>query len=457
MRARLLLVPLALAASLVATSTAGGPAPGGKGAAYYLGGARAAAKAPRMELYRTGFKTAGEPNIGIGKDGWIWSDVREQLVYSADKGRTWKKLALDGHLATLDPYLYVDRATGRVYKSDLAGTCQVLSWSDDHAETWTHAPAACNQSDHQTIYAGPPTTIPVVGSYPRVLYNCSQTAGYNGYSLATGCARSLDGGLSWTPSGSYAYQDPSPYLPGANSGDAGVAGVCNGDTGPISVGPDGRLYVPRGWCGQPWLAYSDDEGTTWQRTEVARIGMNTTVSGGFGVVAPGSGQADHEAAAVADKYGNVYYLWVAKDRQPYLAISHDRGKTFAAPRRVGPPGLKEAWGPALDIDDAGRVAFAFMGSTNSPGAPWQPTAYGDTTWTGYLGLIAKPRDAKPVILGGPVSPASEPLALKGCGPDRCNDTVLDFIDVAIAPDGTVWGAFVDSTIGGELVLGRLRP
>jgi hypothetical protein len=33
--------------------------------------------------------------------------------------------------------------------------------------------------------------------------------------------------------------------------------------------------------------------------------------------------------------------------------------------------------------------------------------------------------------------------------------VLDFIDVTFAPDGSVWGAFVDSTTNDELVLARL--
>lgn len=457
---RLALSALALASVVAAGATQASyapvaAAPGGAGVAYYPGGKRAAVKAPRLSLFRTGVKNAGEPNVGITKDGTIWSDAREKVVRSADGGKTWQALTLDDHVATLDPYLYVDRATNRVYKSDLGGTCQVLSWTDDRGETWTTAPAACNQSDHQTIAAGPPTTaVPTVG-YRNVLYNCSQTLGYNGYSMATGCVRSHDGGLSWAPTGTYAFVDPSPYLPATDSGDGGVAGVCNGDTGPIFVGPTGRLYVPRGWCGQPWLAYSDDEGATFTRVQVAKNGMNTTVSGGFGIVAPGSGQADHEAAAVADKAGNVYYLWVAKDRMPYLAISRDKGKTFGPPLKVAPPGLREAWGPALDIDAKGQVAMAFMGTTDSPGTPWT-ASYADTTWTGYLGLIPKPLAAKPVVLAGPVSGPGTPLVSGACGPDRCDGKVLDFIDVSFAPDGSVWGAFIDSTSGAELVMGRLR-
>ena len=443
-----------VACALAGASDAAGASPGGRGVAFHPGGARAKAAPPTMELYRTGVRDSGEPNIGIAKDGTIWSTARQLVVRSTDKGRTWKTIALPAHATTLDPYLYVDPSTSRVYKSDLAGTCQMLSWSDDRGTTWTTAPAACNQSDHQSIAAGPPTTIPTAG-YKNVLYNCSQTLGYNGYSIATGCARSQDGGLSWTPTGTYAFNDPSPYGAGAGSGDAGVPAHCNGDNGPIFVAPYGRLFVPRGWCNQPWLAWSDDEGTTWTRVEVAKNGMNTSTSGGFGLVAPGSGQSDHEAAVVADKAGNVFYLWMAKDRLPYLSISRNRGATFGPPIKVAPPGLKEAWGPALDVDAKGRVAMAYMGSTTSPGAPWTGS-YTDTTFTGYLGLIAKPLDKKPVILAGPVSRPAEAFVYGKCGPGRCDEDVLDFIDVAFAPDGSVWGAFVDSTLRAELVMGRLR-
>jgi hypothetical protein len=57
-----------------------------------------------------------------------------------------------------------------------------------------------------------------------------------------------------------------------------------------------------------------------------------------------------------------------------------------------------------------------------------------------------------------VTPADQPLVLGVCGPGRCNNAVLDFIDVALAPDGSVWGAFVDSaTSRHELVMGHLTP
>ena len=179
-----------------------------------------AATPPRAELIHTGFFTAGEPNIGISGDGTIYSTVMQKVVRSIDKGKHFTDVTPAGHATTLDPYLYVDKATGRVYKSDLAGTCQLLSWSDDRGATWTTAPAACNLSDHQSITSARPVTSPTVG-YPNVVYNCSQTVGYNGYSFASGCDKSLNGGATFTPTGSFPFSDP-----GAESGDSGVPLHC---------------------------------------------------------------------------------------------------------------------------------------------------------------------------------------------------------------------------------------
>ena len=451
---------IAVVASVAAAATAPSIAstPGGSHAVTFVAGSHTqSANGPRIDLFRTGFANAGEPNIGIAKDGTIYSDVQAKVVRSTNGGRSWTNITPSTHVTSLDPFLYVDKATSRVYKADLAGTCQILSWSDDRGATWTDAPAACNQSDHESLSAAPPVAgLPTVG-YSNILYNCSQTAGYNGYSFASGCARSLDGGLTWHPTGTYAFNDPSPYGVAENSGDSGIPGICNGDVGPIFAGPDGALYVPRGWCGQPWLAISHDGGTTWTRVQVAHNGMNTSVTGGFGLVAPGSGQSDHEAAVMADGKGHVFFLWVALDRLPYLAVSRDGGRTFGNPVRVSPPSVREAWGPALDLDAKGRLAIAYMGSANSPGKPWTGS-YALTTFTGYVGLMVRPLDTRPVVVSGPVTTASTPLARGRCGPGRCNDGILDFIDVALGPAGDVWGAFVDTAgqVSDELVIGRLR-
>ena len=113
-------------------------------------------------------------------------------------------------------------------------------------------------------------------------------------------------------------------------------------------------------------------------------------------------------------------------------------------------------GTSLDLDSKGRLALAYMASTDSPGKPWT-ASYRGVTFTGYLGRIDRPLDAKPALVVAAVTRADEPLAYGACGPGRCNSGILDFIDVAFAPDGSVYGAFVDtSSARHELVLGHLR-
>jgi hypothetical protein len=117
--------------------------------------------------------------------------------------------------------------------------------------------------------------------------------------------------------------------------------------------------------------------------------------------------------------------------------------------------VREAWGPAIDLDSKGRIGLAYLASTNSPGKPWTGS-YRGVTFTGYLARIDNPTTAHPKIVTSAVTTPDQPLAFGACGPGRCNDGVLDFIDVALAPDGSVWGAFVDTSKSShELVMGHL--
>ncbi|MFN2543828.1 MAG: sialidase family protein [Actinomycetota bacterium] len=462
--AAIVVAGIAILGSATAPSTTAGAAAAqpeftGTAVAHYPGGVLPPEDqiipVPAVELFGTAFTGTGEPTIGVGRDGTLYSDDLTKTVVSTDHGKTWRDISPSNNVpASLDPYLYLDPVTNRLFKSDLIGTCQHLAFSDDEGTSWTRLPAACNLSDHQTIAAGPPATSQTVG-YQNVVYDCSQSAGYNGYSAASICDKSIDGGRTWVPTGTPAYHDPSPYGFGPGSGDSGVPGHCNGDIGHIFVGSDGALYVPRGWCGQPWLAVSHDEGATWTRTQVASNGMNTTVTGGFGLVAPGSGQSDHEAAVVADTKGNLFYMWMGLDRLPWLAVSRDHGATWSSPLMIGAPGVNEAWGPALGIDPDGRVSVAYMGTSGSPGAPWTGD-YANVAWFGYVAVIPKPLDTRPLIFSAATSSASRPFVKGTCGPDRC-DPVLDFIDVQSATDGSAWAAFVDAPRSKRLVVAHLAP
>ncbi|HVF52454.1 MAG TPA: sialidase family protein [Actinomycetota bacterium] len=457
----------ALSAVPAGAAKSDGDGSGGKAVAHFAGArevktAKVRAHAPDAKFHPIGLN-GSEPTLGLTDDGSVFytafqSNTRIEVVRSSDEGETWDIVspqfagARNAQLLSLDPYLFVDKRTDRIFTIDLTVACAYLSYTDDQGESWVTNPLACGRpvNDHQTLFAGPPAVSPTP-VYPSVVYYCWNDI------ASSSCSKSLDGGITFSPTGSPAY--PS-YQEGTDRGGVAgqsVPGMCGGLHGHGHVGPDGTVYIPRGWCGQPWLALSHDEGLTWERVQVANIGIE-----------------GHEAGVTTDDKGNIYYTWVGEqDRLPYLAISKDGGTNWSKPMMIGPPGLTESNIPNIDAGAKGKVAIVYMGSENAPGPPFQdpppcisvlpcrfiPDGYEDVTWNGYITMTDNALSKRPMFYTGSINDKSEPLVLMDCGPGRCQD-VLDFIDVVVGPDGIPWGAFVDSnrndaTIVGNGVVGRL--
>jgi hypothetical protein len=387
--------------------------------------------------------------------------VRPGVSISTDEGASWNRSASEvetprGDVAThqhsLDPYMYVDPHTSRIFADDLTTQhCSVLSISDDEGETWRDSLAGCFESDHQTVFAGPPRdSIPI--GYPNVVYRCAvNTVAASHASFTSTCQKSLDGGLTFLPPGTPAYiADPQ------ETGHGDVPGYCDGGLGHGIVDHAGRVWLPKGFCGQPWVAFSDDEGLTWTRVQVATNGMNDEGGPGVGIGTVGvhTRAFAHEAAIGVDPEGNAYYAWVAADRLPYLSISTDRGATWGAPLMIGAPGVNEASLPALAVGGVGKVTASYMGTTNSPGDRFDGD-YSETTWHGYLMVMYNANDAQPVFFSSAVNAPDDPLEEGECGAIRCG-VVGDFIDVQIGPDGVPWAAYVDghADVPQESVVGR---
>ncbi|MDQ3984890.1 MAG: glycoside hydrolase [Actinomycetota bacterium] len=354
---------------------------------------------------------AGEPTLGVTRNGDVFytalqDSTRVEIMRSTDGGKVWDVVSPtlptggNAHLLSLDPYLYADRATGRVFTIDLTVACSYLSFSDDHAKTWTTNPLACGRpiNDHQTLFAGPPAVSRTVG-YENIVYYCFQDV------ITSSCSKSLDGALTFAPTGAPAFP------PGA--------GPCfdGGLHGHGVVGADGAIYLPKEHCDQPYLAISTDEGVTWGRVQVADNG----------------GQQD--PTVDVDSRGNIYYGWISDDLLPYLSVSRDRGRTWSKPLMIGAPGVLRTNLLTLDVGTPGRVAFLYMGTED---------AKSPTTWNGYMGMTIDALSRSPIFYTGRANREADPLKRGDCGPGPCGEEVLDFLDVVIAPDGTVWGSFVDA-------------
>src|SRR4051812_17478645 len=409
---------------------------GAVAAAYRAGGRRVdAPDAPDARLFRTGYG-AWEPTIGVTKSGTIFfatrnSNVDPGVARSTDDGRTWTRSDPVAHQTSLDPFIWVDRTTGRVFDSDIGpqDTCPPVSYSDDGTD-WTTT-TACGGTDYQKIFGGPP---PRGGAQPTgyrdVVYFCSIAGGEGaGTSTFNLCQKSLDGGRTFTPTGSPSY--PPRVAP---PGSPPASPNCDGGAPPGFVGVDGTVYVPRGWCGEPWLAISHDEGDSWERVHLPGKPM---------LYDDADGAWPDDSGIAADRDGNLYYVWVADDLHPYLSVSRDGGRGWSAPLDILPPGVARTSNPAIDVGDPGRIAISFIGSE-------QPkTASPDSMrWNAYLAETVDALAADPTFYAASVNDPATNTLWKGDCPNaiRCGN-MGDFYDVTIGPDGTPRGAFVDSCPG----------
>jgi hypothetical protein len=432
-------VPVGLTSSDMPTE-AGSTMPGGGIITHFRGGRRA----NRIDggggrMIYTG-TAAFEPTLGIDKKGNIFYQGKDpsglgfspMVVVSRDDGRSWDEVTPTLHTHTIDPFLYLDEETGRAFSADLTLPCTTISHSDDVGQSWTTS-EACMLADHQNVFAGPPVSSPTVG-YPNVVYLCAIDLAASLAPAETSCLKSLDGGLVWVRTGMPAYTiDPARGK------------FCDGATGHGFVDAEGTVYLPRGWCGQPYLAISRDEGANWERIQVADTGMAGPIQGVCAAVCTET--FDHEAAVAVDDEGNIYYFWMGRNRLPYLAVSRDEGKSFTKPIMVGPPGLKEAWGPTLDIGATGKIALAYLGSTNAPGGE-SPIGRGpayteEVTWNGYITTTVNALSKKPRFFTTSLNPFSDPIGRGECSPVRCG-AQGDFIEVVIDPDGRPWTSMVDA-------------
>jgi hypothetical protein len=413
-------------------NTPDGQAGSGEGATSYRSGGREQRPVPGADTKLFGTSFGGwEPSMGVAKDGTLFyaarnSNVDANLIRSRDGGVTWQYVGPATHKVSLDPFMWLDYDTGTVFDSDIdTVTCVPISRSDDQGASWTTT-RGCGVTDHQSITGGPVPEggEPTTGGYPNVVYYCAITGGaLAGTSTETGCIRSNDGGRVWKVTGDPAFpprKDPRSTSPTA---------FCDGGAGHAAVGQDGTLFVPRGWCGEPYVAISKDEGTTWKRVRVP---------------GPNLIRSAHEAGVGADDDGNVYFSWVGEDRRAYMAVSRDNGDTWGQPVDVTPPGVTAVSDVTAEmaVGKPGAVAMVFLG-TEAPAD--KPAA--ERGWNAYVvqttdALATDPR----FIAAVQNDPQTNPLWIGTCGTLRCGN-IGDFLDVVIGPDGTAWSALVDSCVG----------
>lgn len=384
---------------------------------------------PALQLqWRNVGREAAEPTIGVDLEGnaffaasafdafGLGALAHTEIWSSNDGGLTFHDVspkALDQQLqpTTLDPYVYVDKKTGRVFSIDLVGAGSYLAYSDDKGQTWSEsAMSSPGANDHQSFStAPPPDGFPLAAtsdSFPNVIYYC-----VNHVSDAR-CARSTNGGQSFLVTGGPAFA-PSDGCSGA------LHGHLEGSPA------DGVVYLPAGRCGEPRIAISEDAATTWTEVTVSdTIGTSET----------------HTAIGV-DAKGNVFYVWYdTVHKLPWMSVSTDKGRKWSQPLMIAPPGVKAVNFPEIIAGDEGRIAVIFPGTAYND-SDEEPNP--DRPWNYYMVVSTNALDPDPLFVSNIANPASDPVHRGQCD-GRCSG-MFDFFEVTISPlDGSLWASATDT-------------
>ncbi len=362
---------------------------------------------------------AAEPTMGVTSNGYLFFQAGARTMRSTDRGESWEQVSTTASApATLDPYIWVDPVTDRIFADQLYLGCSYLSYSDDYGATWITNPAACGipANDHQKITTGIPLMPGAGVAYPNVVYY-----GYNGLALGSRVSMSLDGGLTWP----------------LNAESVPPGTTCNGGLhGDLRAGPDGTVWLPKRDCDGPTIAWSSDNGMNWQQKHIGQDAGTTN---------------DTKNPAVAiDSDGNVYVVWAGQDNHLYMSISGDNGGTWTDSVRITPPAMRTATMPQIVAGDAGRIAFAYYGTENGNGG--SPIEVPDnTTWGLYLAMSVNALDADPAFATVLATPENDPIQVGGIwmyGGGNASRNLLDFIGLTMDADGRPFVAFADGCVDG---------
>lgn len=390
-------------------------------------------------------RRAAEPTVAVDSEGVAFipagnfegarpAGARTELMRSSDGGLTWQSIQpalpapIDGEPpVNLDPYVWHDPATDRVISADLTG-CGYLLITDDQGESFQRSLAACNGDsvDHQTLFGGPPPagqTLPRAGvdsAYPSNLYYCTNRV------VDSRCSRSFDGGITWVVGG----------LPPYTGYDPDTGGVCGGLHGHGIVDPEGRVFLPKGHCTEPYVAISEDAGDTWTRVRVSdkRAGAD------FDLPLFEYPYTFTHTSVASDAAGNIYYVWLDENHLPWLVYSTDHGVTWSEDILIAPPGVTEANFPTVTAGDEGRIAIVFPTHT-----PREDEADRDPLtrpWNYHVLVSTDVLDGSPTFTYTLANDPADPVYRGDCF-GRCGG-MYDFLDVIVAPQGEVWATMVDS-------------
>ncbi len=332
------------------------------------------------------------------------------------------KSAPQTSVTTLDPILFGDMQTGRIFVSQLGPKTSFLALTDDDGETYLPSQGSpINPGvDHQTIGGGPysPTLEPVHPLYPNASYYASQDI------AVAQLGRSDDGGVTF-----------GPAVPMYNLTQ------CGGLHGHVKVTPRSPLTETNGHLG---TVYVPNKGCGGQQAVV--VSENNGVNFAIRPI-PGSVSGPSDPSVGIDKAGKIYVAMADGTGRPTVAFSADKGVTWSTPQDVGIPfSLRNSVFPTAVGGDEGRATVMYL-ATDTPGN-FQATGVFTGVWHIYA---ASTFDGGNTWATVRVTPENDPVQRGSicaggttCGGDR---NLLDFNDMEIDQEGRIIMSYADGCIG----------
>ena len=381
------------------------------------------------------------------------------LAESGDGGAHWSLVRPYG--LTWNPTDHadlVDPRTGRIFFEDygpipLAPVLGALQegpahiMSTDDGTKWRHAAIAGLVLPENPRFAAAraPAGQPQPMGYPDVTYFCANTnVGFTTPAIqARPCYKSLDGGLTWTPTTILLRALLPVHAECGTNGEqfSAIDGYYPEPTG------DGTLYTLLACGGTTFLARSGDEASTFPIVRnLGPLGLPVD-----SIVALGSGP---QLRIDPTDHFYLVYPRLAGGNITGLSLrtSSDHGATWSQPLDITAPGVKGILRWAVTVGRTGQLVASYLGQRA-----------GQQTWDAYLTETTDTLDRSPVLwsaltnrqpvmygremvgagyilgLGQLKVPYPFPLGIQplagaiGAG--------NDFIGAAIGPDGSAWGSF----------------
>lgn len=393
---------------------------------------------PGLEAVRTLVHPSGqstrEPSLGITDDGALFTNQLDGVLRSSDGGRSWRFLFSQSNTGILDgdPWVWVDKDTGRLFRLALQVGCSWAAISDDEGQTWMQVPTAgCGQPGHhyQKLTTGPPPLGTAMPDYPNIAYySASQlipdptSPDRINAGTRTWASTSRDGGMTWGPA-----VEVHPLRLG-----------CPNLAGPIVVDANGVAYSGGQYCDGIRVARSTDGGASWHDDAF------------FGDVGIFGGLLGADMAV--DTEGRAYIVHHGRDGHAYLHV-RDTDGTWSEEIDVTPPGVRASTMAVIESGEPGRVAIAFHGTSSDPtkwSAPNPSYAPDDADWHLYLVLAVDAHAPDPTFTAFQLTPPDDPTQ-RGCiwhqgtAADESCRNMEDFIAIG-QHEGAPIVAFVDGCL-----------